>query len=73
VTSGAGTDLAIGVAPVGGGPTRVYGPGTDCGSAARVTSLQFVGRGRSLVYQSECGPSLPSDLFSMAPDGYRPA
>lgn len=69
VASGAGADLAIGVAPVGGGPTKVYGAGTDCGTSAIVQSLQFVGRGRSLVYLASCGQSPPSDLFSMAPDG----
>ena len=70
VTSGAGADLTIGVAPVGGGPTKLYGAGTDCGSGARVEALQFVGHSRSLVYESACNPGLlPSDLFAMAPDG----
>jgi Tol biopolymer transport system component len=70
VTSDAGADLAIGVAPVGGGATKVYGAGTDCETGAWVRSLQFVGHSRSLVYESECNPGLlPSDLFAMAPDG----
>jgi Tol biopolymer transport system component len=69
VTSGAGEDLAIGVAPVRGGPTKVYGGATECGPGARVESLQFIGRSRSLVYQSECGLPPPSYLFSMLPDG----
>jgi Tol biopolymer transport system component len=68
MTRGAGANLVIGVAPVGGGRTKVYGAGTDCGSGARVQSLQFVGRSRSFVYQSECA-EVPSYLYSMAPDG----
>jgi hypothetical protein len=34
-----------------------------------VRSLQFVGRSRALVYQSQCGWPPPFDLFSLAPDG----
>jgi Tol biopolymer transport system component len=65
VTSQDGVNTAIGVVPVGSGPTKRYGE--TCGIKRTLGAPQFVGRTRSIVYESACTP--PSDLYSMAPDG----
>lgn len=59
----------IGVAPVVGGSTKSYGQLPACGQGTLpVTSLQFAGSSRSVVYESLCLHPY-SDLFSVAPDG----
>jgi Tol biopolymer transport system component len=69
VTPKTGTNFAVGVAPVSGGPTDSYGQLPACGQdTPPVTSLQFVGRSRSIVYETVCTHPF-YDLYSIAPDG----
>jgi Tol biopolymer transport system component len=69
VTAVVGANFAVGVKPVGGGPITSYGQLPTCGDAGPpAQSLQFVGHSHSVVYISSCG-TLPSSLYTMAPDG----
>ncbi|HKC77182.1 MAG TPA: hypothetical protein VKB70_02235, partial [Gaiellaceae bacterium] len=74
VTPTSGSGYALGVAPPGGGPEQVYAHVGDCyGDGDRypaVSSLQFAGGTRSIVYQSWNDCDAPfSNLYSMAGDG----
>jgi Tol biopolymer transport system component len=69
VTPAVGANFAVGVKPVGGGPSTSYGQLPTCEDAGPpAQSLQFVGRSRSVVYLSACN-ALPFNLYTMAPDG----
>lgn len=69
VTPADGANFAVGVTPVGGGPIASYAQLPTCGDPdPPATSLQFVGRSRSVVYESSCSKP-PSHLYAMAPDG----
>ena len=74
VTLTNGTGFSLGVAPPGGGATTVYAQVDRCsgdsGWVPAVSSLQFAGPSRSLVYQSwnDCDGPL-SNLYSMASNG----
>jgi Tol biopolymer transport system component len=66
-----GLQIAIGVAPIAGGPRRTYRHVPACRPRlghTPVGSLQFAGRSRALVYTSYC-PSPYTNLYSVAPDG----
>jgi Tol biopolymer transport system component len=66
-----GRRVPLGSRPIAGGPERIYARVPGCppdGGFAYVTSLQFAGRGRSLVYASACDFP-PTNLYSVAPDG----
>lgn len=75
VTPKSGGGFALGVAPLGHGAEKTYEKIPGCyshgDSIAAVTSLQFVGRTRSIVYGSwnEYCDEPFSNLYSMAPDG----
>jgi Tol biopolymer transport system component len=66
-----GTQVALGSRPIASGPRTIYARVPGClpdGGFAHVTSLQFAGHSRSLVYASAC--DFPrTDLYSVAPDG----
>jgi Tol biopolymer transport system component len=68
-----GGHIAIGAAPTSGGPRKTYARVAACRDGfilrpSPVTSLQFAGRSRSLVFVSYC-PAPPTDLYSVEPDG----
>jgi WD40 repeat protein len=75
VTATSGSGFSLGVMPPGGGATSVYtqvaGCSSDSGFVPAVSSLQFAGATRSLVYESGwdyCDWPL-SNLYSIASDG----
>jgi len=74
LTSRSGSEFALRVAPARGGSGKTYGHVPACwedmAEVASADSLQFVGRGRSLVYESWgfCDPPF-SNLYSSAQDG----
>lgn len=69
VTTRAGANFEVGVAPVGGGPVKSYGGLPGCEQdGPPVASLQFVGRSRAVVYINACSKPF-SHLYSVAPDG----
>jgi Tol biopolymer transport system component len=70
VTRPAGPNVfTVGVAPVGGGPAKMYGEVPGCGpyGIAR-ESLQIVGRSHSIVYETVCSQPF-SNLYTVSPDG----
>jgi Tol biopolymer transport system component len=61
--------VAIGVAPVRGGPATMYGEVPACGPrGTEGESLQIVGQSRSIVYEGQCSEPF-SNLYTVAPDG----
>jgi Tol biopolymer transport system component len=71
VAAQSGNQIAIGVTSTAGNAATTYGQVTACAPnlwPAPVSSLQFVGPSRSLVYTSYC-PVPPKLLYSVAPDG----
>jgi Tol biopolymer transport system component len=77
VTTRSASGFALRVVPTRGGSGKTYGtvPGCweDMAQVAAADSLQFVGRGRSLVYESWgfCDPPF-SNLYSIGQDGTGP-
>jgi Tol biopolymer transport system component len=74
VTPASGSGFSLGVVAPGGGPTSVYeqigGCFGDGDWMPAVSSLQFAGRTRSLVYQSWSDCDAPfSNLYSMTSSG----
>jgi len=66
-----GTQVTLGSRPTVGRPRTIYARTLGCppdGGFTHVTSLQFAGRSRSLVYASDC-PGPYTNLYTVEPDG----